>query len=116
MKKYLFILFITALTLSLYSLGTLRVESIRELPATHTNLEVYDADGKYAPVLIIKTELEGLGIDNVGRPTKHPVEYHEFGSGKHEYPWNAYKRGSGLYIYQLKTERYTKNMKMLLLK
>ncbi|MCK5050804.1 MAG: hypothetical protein KAS53_03620 [Candidatus Cloacimonetes bacterium] len=41
---------------------------------------------------------------------------HEFGSGKHVYPWNADKRGSGLYIYQLKTESCSETKKMLLLK
>jgi len=82
MKKFLFIIFFTALTLSLNSLGTLRVESIKELPATHTNLEVYDADGKYAPVLLVKTELKGIGIQNVGRPTKHAPEY---STGDHHY-------------------------------
>ena len=71
MRKYLFIVFIIVLTISLNALGTLRVESVTELPATHTNLEVYDADGKYAPVLLVKTELEGIGIQNIGRPTKH---------------------------------------------
>ena len=70
------------LTLSLNALGTLRVESITELPATHTNLEVYDADGKYAPVLLVKTELKGVGIQNVGRPTKHAPKY---SSGEHHY-------------------------------
>ncbi|MDP8204644.1 MAG: PEGA domain-containing protein [Candidatus Tenebribacter mawsonii] len=82
MRKCLFIIFIVALTLSLNALGTLRVESIKELPATHTNLEVYDADGKYAPVLLVKTELKGLGIQNIGRPTKHAPEY---SSGDHHY-------------------------------
>ncbi|MDP8269441.1 MAG: hypothetical protein P9L97_12005, partial [Candidatus Tenebribacter davisii] len=84
MKKFaaviVYLLFIITLTLS--ALGTLRVESIKELPATHTNLTVYDADGKFAPVLVVKTELKGLGFQNVSRPTKHAAEYN---SGKHEY-------------------------------
>jgi len=82
MKFFLPIVFILILTLSLNALGTLRVESIKELPATHTNLEIYDADGKYAPVLLVKTELKGLGIQNIGRPTKHAPEY---SSGDHHY-------------------------------
>ena len=82
MKKYLFILLIVIFSLSLNSLGTLRVESIKELAATHTNLEVRDADGKWAPVLIVKTELRGLGFQNVSRPTKHAAEYIE---GDHHY-------------------------------
>ena len=53
------------------------MESIKELPVTHTNLEVRDADGKYAPVLIVKTELKGLGFKNIGRPTKHAPIYNE---------------------------------------
>ena len=82
MKKYLFIVFITNLAIILNALGTFRVESITELPATHTNLEIYDADGKFAPVLIVKTELKGLGIQNIGRPTKHSPKYI---SGDHHY-------------------------------
>ncbi|MDP8203569.1 MAG: hypothetical protein P9L95_03450, partial [Candidatus Tenebribacter mawsonii] len=82
MKRILFIIFITILAVMLNALGTLRVSSIKELPATHTNLKVYDADGKYAPVLLVKTELKGLGIQNIGRPTKHAPEY---SSGDHHY-------------------------------
>jgi hypothetical protein len=44
------------------------------------------------------------------------VDSKEFDSGKHDYPWNAEKRGSGLYIYQLKTESCIETKKMLLLK
>lgn len=44
------------------------------------------------------------------------VESKEFTSGKHIYPWNADKRGSGLYIYQLKTDSCVETKKMLLLK
>ncbi|MCK4654435.1 MAG: PEGA domain-containing protein [Candidatus Cloacimonetes bacterium] len=82
MKKILFIIFITVFVLSLNALGTLRVESIKELPTTHMNLEVRDADGKYAPVLIVKTELKGLGFQNVSRPTKYAAKYIE---GDHHY-------------------------------
>lgn len=82
MKKFLLIIFISILTMMLIALGILRVESIKELPATHTNLEVYDADGKFAPVLIVKTELKGLGFQNVSRPTKYAAKYIE---GDHHY-------------------------------
>ncbi len=66
----------------LNALGTLRVESIIILPETHTSLKVRDADGKWAPALIVKTELKGLGFRNVSRPTKHAATYDE---GKHQY-------------------------------
>jgi|GEM_PF-3673856 len=82
MKKILLLLGLVICSSLLFSLGTLRVESIKELPAEHMNLEVYDADGKYAPVLIVKTELKGLGIQNIGRPTKHAPEYN---AQKNEY-------------------------------
>ena len=82
MKKFLFVIFFTVLIAQLNALGTLRVESIKELPETHMNLEVYDADGKFAPVLIVKTELRGLGFQNVSRPTKHAAMYIE---GDHHY-------------------------------
>ncbi|MDP8269111.1 MAG: hypothetical protein P9L97_10315, partial [Candidatus Tenebribacter davisii] len=82
MKKVVFFFFCLLVNVSLSALGTLRVESIKELPAEHMNLEVYDADGKFAPVLIVKTELKGLGFQNVSRPTIHAAEYN---SGKHEY-------------------------------
>ena len=75
MKKYFLIILVLFLFNILHSLGTLRVESIKELPETHMNLEIRDADGKFAPVLIVKTELKGLGIQNIGRPTKHAPEY-----------------------------------------
>ena len=61
----------------LNALGKLQINSIKELPPTQTSLQVRDADGKFAPVLIIKTELKGLGIKNIGRPTKHAPIYEE---------------------------------------
>ncbi len=82
MKKLLFILLIITFSLSLNSLGKLRVESIKLLPETHMNIEKRDADGKWAPVLIVKTELRGLGFRNVSQPTKHAATYDE---GKHQY-------------------------------
>ena len=75
MKKITFMILTVLGTLYLHSLGKLQVKSITELPPTHKNLETYDADGKYAPVLIIKTEVKGLGIKNIGRPTKHAPIY-----------------------------------------
>jgi formylglycine-generating enzyme len=82
MKKIIIFAFCFLLFNFLNALGTLRVESINELPATHMNLEVRDADGKFAPVLLVKTNLKGLGIQNIGRPTKHAPEY---SSGDHHY-------------------------------
>jgi formylglycine-generating enzyme required for sulfatase activity len=82
MKKYALSAFCFLIFGILHSLGTLRVESLKELPPTNMNISVYDADGKYAPVLIIKTELRGLGIQNVGRPTIHAPEYI---TGEHYY-------------------------------
>ena len=77
MRKTLFVIFIISLTMQLNALGVLRVEYIKELPATHMNLEVRDADGKFAPVLIVKTELKSLGFKNIGRKTKHSPIYEE---------------------------------------
>lgn len=82
MKKYFIFAFCFLLSASLSALGKLRVESIKLLPETHMNIEKRDADGKWAPVLIVKTELRGLGFRNVSRPTRHDVEYNE---GKHQY-------------------------------
>jgi formylglycine-generating enzyme required for sulfatase activity len=76
---------------TLYPLGTLRVESIKQLPETDMNISVRDADGEWAPVLLVKTELKGLGFTNVSRPTKHAATYD---SGRHEYKFymNANQR------------------------
>ena len=40
----------------LNSLSTFRVESVKELPETYTSLKERDADGNWAPALIVKTE------------------------------------------------------------
>ena len=40
----------------------------------------------------------------------------EFEEGRHQYPWDARDQASGVYLYQLKTNNYTKIMKMLLVK
>jgi flagellar hook assembly protein FlgD len=40
----------------------------------------------------------------------------EFETGRHNYTWDAKDHSSGVYLYQLQTESYTKIMKMLLVK
>ena len=44
------------------------------------------------------------------------IESHRFGSGKHNYLWDATEQSSGIYLYKLQTESITKTRKMLLLK
>ncbi len=82
MTKNVFLLFALMLSGFLHSLGTLRVESIKENPPTDMNISVRDADGKWAPVLLVKTQLRGLGFQNVSRPTLHAAIYEE---GDHRY-------------------------------
>ena len=77
--------------MSLNALGTIRIESIKELPATHTNLTVYDADGKYAPVLLVKTNIIGLGFQNINRPTKQAATY-DAKKGKYYFIMNDNQR------------------------
>ena len=90
MKHFLIIIFLI-LAINLSALGSFRVESIKELPATHTNLEVVDADGKYAPVLLVKTDLRGVGIQNIARPTKHAPIY-EVGDHQYKFYMNDHQR------------------------
>ncbi|NQT65690.1 MAG: T9SS type A sorting domain-containing protein, partial [FCB group bacterium] len=40
----------------------------------------------------------------------------EFEAGSHQFTWDAKDHSSGVYLYQLQTESYTKIMKMLLVK
>jgi len=82
MKKILIIILILVFALILNAFGTLRVESIQELPAENMNLEVYDSDGKWAAVLIVETKLLNLGFRSVSRRIIQPAEYDY---GKHEY-------------------------------
>ena len=82
MKKIIIFVFCFSVFNLLNALGTLRIESIEMLPETSMNIEVRDADGKYAPVLIVKTNLKGLGFQNVSRPTLHSAEYI---AGDHHY-------------------------------
>ncbi|MCF7858227.1 MAG: SUMF1/EgtB/PvdO family nonheme iron enzyme [Candidatus Cloacimonetes bacterium] len=82
MKKIAFFIICFLLFNMLQALGTLRVESIKENQPTDMNISVRDADGKWAAVLLVKTELRGLGFQNVSRPTLHAAEYEE---GDHRY-------------------------------
>ncbi|MDP8232957.1 MAG: PEGA domain-containing protein, partial [Candidatus Zophobacter franzmannii] len=83
MKKLLLLAFTVSLIfVNVHALGKLQVKSIIELAPTHTSMVVRDADGKYAPALIVKTELKGLGFKNIGRPTPHAAQYDE---GLHQY-------------------------------
>ena len=40
----------------------------------------------------------------------------EFGEGRHTYTWDAKDHSSGIYLYKLQAKRYSKIMKMLLVK
>jgi len=40
----------------------------------------------------------------------------DFETGRHNYVWNAQDHASGVYLYKLKTNYYSRNMKMLLVK
>ena len=83
MKKLLLLaLMVSLIFVNVHALGKLQVKSITELAPTHTSMVVRDADGKYAPALIVKTELKGLGFKNIGRPTPHAAIYEE---GDHQY-------------------------------
>jgi hypothetical protein len=82
LKRLICFVIVVLFALELFGFGKLRVESIKELAVTHTSIKVRDADGKFAPALIVKTELRGLGFRNVSRLTKHAATYDE---GKHEY-------------------------------
>lgn len=74
-RQLICLLLLFLFTSGLFALGKLRVESATERPVTEMNLVTIDADGQYAPVLLIKTRLQGIGFQNVGRPTKHPAQY-----------------------------------------
>ena len=52
-------------TFSLNALDTLRVESIKELYEANMSLAVYDSDCKFAPVLIVQTEMDATTQENI---------------------------------------------------
>lgn len=91
MKKLSLVVLLCILSVSLFSLGVLRVSELKELPETDMNISVRDADGEWAPVLLVKTELKGLGFTNVSRPTRHAAAYD---AGDHQYKFymNANQR------------------------
>ncbi len=76
---------LSLIALNCFALGTLKVESLKALPDTDLQLEKYDADGKLAPLLIVKTNLESIQFQNVSRPTKHAPVYDKM----HGY-WKCY--------------------------
>ncbi|MDP8231892.1 MAG: TonB family protein [Candidatus Zophobacter franzmannii] len=83
MKKLLLLFFIISMmTVNVYALGKLEVKLLVELAPTHKSMKILDADGKYAPALIVKTQLKGLGFKNIGRPTPHAAQYDV---GLHQY-------------------------------
>ena len=44
------------------------------------------------------------------------LESHQYNAGHHNVNWDAAKRSSGVYLYKLKTDNFSKTNKMLLLK
>ncbi len=83
--KYPILLLFILLSLNCFALGTLKVESVKALPENELQLDKYDADGKLAPLLMIKTNLESIQFQNVSRPTKHAPIYDKM----HGY-WKCY--------------------------
>lgn len=65
MKRLICLVIAIFYSLELFSLGTLRVESIKELSETNMNIEVFDADGKFAPVFIVQTEMDVPILENI---------------------------------------------------
>ncbi|MBL7149927.1 MAG: PKD domain-containing protein, partial [Candidatus Cloacimonetes bacterium] len=72
----------------------------------------------FNPVTSIKFDIKEneTGVLSIFNLKGQIIESQRFNSGIHTYPWNADKRGSGIYFYRLHTESYSVVKKMLLLK
>ncbi len=79
MKRILLIFVIFTATLC-FGLGRLEVESVESLDETNLQISKYDADGKFAPLLFVKTELKPILFQNVGRGNRNEPVWDEMNS------------------------------------
>lgn len=72
----------------------------------------------FNPTTMIKFNVdeEETGILEIYSSRGQLLETAEFGTGTHEFTWNANNNASGMYFYKLKTESYSETKKMILLK
>ena len=70
-------------------------------PSTLISFEIKEGDTGVLSIYNIKGQL---------------IVKEEFGEGRHSYTWDAKNHSSGIYLYKLQAKRYSKIMKMLLVK
>ena len=76
MRKFITIFMLFIATLG-FALGRLEVESVETLDETNLQISKYDADGKYAPLLFVKTDLKPILFQNVGRGNRNEPVWDE---------------------------------------
>ena len=66
---------------------------------------------------LLKQSAVTLSIfDNLGRVIETPLSGMQINAGKYEYQWNADRFASGIYFCRLATEKYTRTIKMILVR
>jgi len=72
----------------------------------------------FNPTTVIKFNIdeEETGILEIYSARGQLLETAEYGTGEHEFNWNANNHASGVYFYKLRTESYSETKKMILLK
>ncbi len=72
----------------------------------------------FNPSTLISFEIKEFekGILSIYNIKGQLIVMNEFETGRHHYAWDARNHSSGIYLYKLQTENYTRIMKMLLVK
>ncbi len=79
---------------------------------------LFNYPNPFNPVTTIRFDIQEheTGILTIFNIKGQLIESHRFGSGKHNYLWDASNQASGIYFYKLQTQNITETRKMLLLK
>ncbi len=78
--KIAFSIFLLITVSLIFALGRLEVQSVESLDETNLQISKYDADGRYAPLLFVKTELKPILFQNVGRGNRNEPVWDEMNS------------------------------------
>jgi len=95
---------------------TIETPEIEELPETTVLYSAFPNPFKPETTIKFSIKENETAVFTIYNFKGQKIISENFEAGTHEYKWNADKYASGIYLYKLRTESYSKINKMLMLK